>query len=238
MGQQRKTKFLQREEQILQTAEQLLLESGEYDLTLDALARHLDLAKGTLYKHFASKDELLMQVLISHEKRLLSINQIGDGAGAGVARMVLWKLMDPQRATLFNLLEEKLAGTASGLSKPFSRLYQIRRERMTLIGDLVERYLDEQNSTLCSRDYLAMMWATGSGGAGLLNSSFYQRYLGDRSSLKYALVLQVLQLPKLYAVNKPEPEPELDTKLSDVSPPKQSSSFEPKLIKPLTPPAV
>ncbi len=29
------------------------------EITLDALAAELDLAKGTLYKHFQSKDELI-----------------------------------------------------------------------------------------------------------------------------------------------------------------------------------
>ena len=233
MSHQRKTKFLQREEQILYTAEQLLLDSGEYNLTLDALANHLDLAKGTLYKHFSSKDELLMRVLISYEKRLLAINRIDDSAGAGVARMVLWQLYYPQRATMFALLEEKLAGTASGLGKSFNQLYQIRRERMNVIQDTVERYLREQNSSLDIRDYLVMIWSAGFGGAGLLNSSFYQRYLGDRGSLKYALVLQILDLPKLYVVAPALPAPP-----DEPSPPKEPISFEPKLLKPLTPPKV
>ena len=59
----RKEQFKCREQQILEVAEQLLLESGDYDLTLDSLARHLDLAKGTLYKHFVSKDELLLLLI-------------------------------------------------------------------------------------------------------------------------------------------------------------------------------
>ena len=54
----RQQQFKNREEVILAVAEQLLLESGEGDITLDSLAEQLDLAKGTLYKHFTSKDEL------------------------------------------------------------------------------------------------------------------------------------------------------------------------------------
>ena len=49
----------------------------------------LDLAKGTLYKHFASKDELLLRILIDYEKRKLDMIIVEDGAGTGVARLVI-----------------------------------------------------------------------------------------------------------------------------------------------------
>ncbi|OOR88099.1 TetR family transcriptional regulator [Moraxella caviae] len=194
----KKQQFALREKKILQTAEQLLLESGEGDLTLDALAQHLDLAKGTLYKHFVSKDELLLRILIEYEQRLFAMNAVDDGVSAGVARMVLQQLRLPQRAMLFNHMEERLAGTASGLNKLFGELYRVRRERMKRLAYLAERYLAEQNSSMTTRDYLSHIWAVGQGGAGLLNSSFYQRYLGSRNTLKYALVLHMLHLPKLY----------------------------------------
>ena len=38
----------------------------------------------------------------------------------------------------------------------------------------------------------------GQGGAGLLNSSFYQRYLGRRDTLRFALVQHILDIPKQY----------------------------------------
>ena len=44
----------------------------------------------------------------------------------------------------------------------------------------------------------------GQGGAGLLNSSFYQRYLGRRDTLRLALVQQILDLPKQYPNNMVE----------------------------------
>lgn len=198
----RKELFEIREASILRVAEELILESGEGDLTLDSLAQHLDLAKGTLYKHFSSKDELLLRILIDYEKRLFAMNQTDDGAAAGVARMVLQQLRLPQRAMLFNHIEERLASTASGLNKVFAELYRIRRERMKRLMEIAELYLNEQNSAMTVRDYMASIWAVGQGGAGLLNSSFYQRYLGSRDTLKYAFVQQMLDLPKLYPRTK------------------------------------
>lgn len=71
----RQAQFRAREVLIFQIAEQLLLENGEAGMTLDALAAELDLAKGTLYKHFQSKDELYMLLIIRNERMLLEMIQ-------------------------------------------------------------------------------------------------------------------------------------------------------------------
>ena len=49
---------------------------------------------------------------------------------------------------------------------------------------------------MSSRDYLASIWSITHGGAAILNSSFYQRYLGSRDTLRVALIDQALMLPK------------------------------------------
>ena len=189
----RQQQFKNREEKILETAEQLLLEAGSGDITLDSLADQLDLAKGTLYKHFSSKDELYLRIIIRYEEQLFNINKIDDSVSAGVSRMIL-----QQKALLFNQIEERLAASAQGLNRMFGELYEIRRARMKRLIDLTSLYLQEQNSGLSTRDYLSTIWAIGQGGASLLNSSFYQRYLGRRDTLRVALVQQMLDLPKQY----------------------------------------
>ena len=194
----RQQQFKEREDSILRVAEQLLLESGEGDITLDSLAEQLDLAKGTLYKHFTSKDELFLRLIICYENQLLDISCIDDSAGAGVARLVLQQLLNPQKALLFNQVEERLASSSTGLSKLFSQLYTIRRTRMKRVIATINSYLQSQNSILSTRDYLSTWGAMGQGGAGLLNSSFYQRYLGRRDTLCLAMVAQMLDLPKQY----------------------------------------
>lgn len=194
----RQQQFKNREEKILATAEQLLLEAGSGDITLDSLADQLDLAKGTLYKHFSSKDELYLRIIIRYEEQLFDINKIDDSVSAGVSRIILQQLMSPQKALLFNQIEERLAASAQGLNRMFGELYEIRRARMKRLIDLTSQYLQLQNSGLSTRDYLSTIWAIGQGGASLLNSSFYQRYLGRRDTLRVALVQQMLDLPKQY----------------------------------------
>ncbi len=198
----RQHQFKAREENILVTAEQLLLDSGDGDITLDMLAEQLDLAKGTLYKHFSSKDELYLRIIIRYEEQLALINKINDCPSAGVARMVLQQLINPQKAILLNQIEEKLAGSATGLNRLFSELYHIRRERMKRLIEIASAYLDAHHSSMSTRDFLSTIWAVGQGGAGLLNSSFYQRYLGRRDTLRHALVKQVLDIPHQYPLKE------------------------------------
>ncbi len=223
--QSRQQQFYDREESILKTAEQLLLDASDGDLTLDDLAEELDIAKGTLYKHFSSKDELYLQILIRYEKKLAIANAIEDDPSAGIARMVLQILLFPKRAMLFNYLEEKLAGTSTGLGRLFGELYKIRRERMNLLLNIAERYLAQKQSTLSTRDYLSTIWAMGQGGATLLNSTFYQRYLGRRDTLILSLVTQVLDLPLLYTDKKPQATPKT-TPAPTPNPPK-TDDFSP-----------
>lgn len=194
----RQNQFKQREESILVAAEQLLLESGDGDITLDSLAEQLDLAKGTLYKHFTSKDELFLRLIIRYEAQLLAINNIDDIPAAGITRMILQQLLNPQKALIFNQTEERLANSATGLNRLFSELYAIRRDRMRRVIAIINAYLAEVGSQMPMRDYLSTIWAIGQGGAGLLNSSFYQRYLGRRDTLRVALIEQILSLPKYY----------------------------------------
>ncbi len=47
----------EREELILQVAEEVLLEKGYYEASIDEIAARVGIAKGTVYLHFASKED-------------------------------------------------------------------------------------------------------------------------------------------------------------------------------------
>lgn len=230
MSQKRKEQFDRRHQEILRVAEQLLLDSVTHDLTLDVLASQLDLAKGTLYKHFSSKDELLLSVLIEYQKQSLSVSCIDDGASSSMVRMMLFQLNHPQQAVMMARLEERLSATVVGLNRLFDELYQVRHACADNLLSTAHQYLSEQDSTLSAVDYLSAVWAMVHGGAMLLNSSFYQRFVGKREELKWHLIEQALTLPKLYMADEPkQDEPHL---------PKIDPNAPPRLIKPLTPPVV
>ncbi len=61
---------------------------------------------------------------------------------------------------------------------------------------MTESYLLDINSTMTTRDYLASIWSLTYGAAVILNSSFYQRYLGSRDTLRVAYIEQALAMPK------------------------------------------
>ena len=192
----RHAQFRAREEQIFDMAEQLLLDSGEGGMTLDTLALHLDLAKGTLYKHFQSKDELFLHLIIRHEQSLLDLVLNSTGVFQELLVTYMQHLLNhPQRTALLHQLEERLAAGGSGLNSLFSDLYRIRKQRLRRVVPLTNTYLESINSHLSTRDYLAAIWAIAQGGSAILNSSFYQRYLGERDSLKQVLINQMVTLP-------------------------------------------
>lgn len=193
----RQTQFRAREALIFQVAEQLLLENGDMGMTLDALAAELDLAKGTLYKHFQSKDELYMLLILRNERMLLEMVQdIEKSFPEHLAFFMLHHLHHPERTVLFHQLEEKLSNSAHGVTELFKELYQVRRRRLRIIIRMTEDYLQTIDSVMTVRDYLAAIWSLTHGAAAILNSSFYQRYLGSRDTLRVAYIDQALALPK------------------------------------------
>jgi len=53
----------EREQLILQTADELLLEKGYHDTSIEDIAARVGISKGTVYLHFASKDDLVFALL-------------------------------------------------------------------------------------------------------------------------------------------------------------------------------
>lgn len=201
----RQAQFRAREALIFDVAERLLLESGELGMTLDALALELDLAKGTLYKHFQSKDELYLLMIIRNEQALLDM--VRDHQGDFQARLVFYMLHHlhhPERTVLFHQIEERLSAGAQGLAILFNQLYRIRKQRLRLIIGITDNYLKTIESSMPVRDYLAAIWSITQGAASMLNSSFYQRYLGSRDSFRVAVIDQMLAMPQQF-LSTPKP---------------------------------
>ena len=55
--------FRRREQEILDSALRLFLEQGEDSVTVEMIADEVGIGKGTIYKHFKSKDELVEKAL-------------------------------------------------------------------------------------------------------------------------------------------------------------------------------
>jgi AcrR family transcriptional regulator len=66
---------LEREKLILEVAQAVLMEKGYHETSMDEIAAEVGISKGTLYSHFASKEELIQKLL---EDKLQSLREIAE----------------------------------------------------------------------------------------------------------------------------------------------------------------
>lgn len=118
-----------REEAIIQTVNRLLAEKGFEAMTVDEVALQVGIAKASLYKHFASKEELAAAAMVRVMRRAQDfIRALPEQAPP----------LENLRAVVRWTLEVKLAGDMPSLPSQNSTL------RATLIGnkDYMEGLMD------------------------------------------------------------------------------------------------
>lgn len=62
----------EREELILQAAQEVLSEKGYYEVSMDEIAARVGIAKGTIYSHFPGKEELVLAIFRRNLQTFLS----------------------------------------------------------------------------------------------------------------------------------------------------------------------
>lgn len=62
----------EREALILQVAEEVLLERGYHETSMDEIASRVGIAKGTVYLHFSSKDDLIVAIFMRDMQEFIS----------------------------------------------------------------------------------------------------------------------------------------------------------------------
>lgn len=195
MHSERQHNFLLRKEKILQMAEQLLLDN-QADITLGELAKELDIAKGTIYKHFKSKNQLYLELIILNERRLLKLSHsYQDNIKTYVSQFMLYNMLNSHRTILLHYIEERLTQTERQLKYLFDELYHIREQRILSIKDITAAYLKKLNSPMSIRDYLSYIWTVTYGASLLLNSTHYQKTIGSRERLIKIYINQALMIP-------------------------------------------
>ena len=191
----RQQNFLLRKEKILAMTETLLLDNNQ-DITLSELATELDIAKGTIYKHFKSKNQLYLELIILNETRLLEISQKhNNDIKTYVSEYMLYNMLNSNRTILLHVIEERLTNNERKLKELFEKLYQIREQRIIEIKDMTSDYLKSLDSAMSIRDYLSYVWTVTYGASLLLNSTHYQKSIGSRERLIKLYVNQALMTP-------------------------------------------
>ncbi len=195
MNSERQQNFLLRKEKILAMAEKLLLDNNQ-DITLEELASELDIAKGTIYKHFDSKNQLYLELIILNEQRLLDIShKFNTDIHTYVSEYMLYNMLNSNRTILLHVIEERLTNNERKLNNLFEELYKIREARILSIKEITEKYLKESNSAMSIRDYQSYVWTVTYGACLLLNSTHYQKSIGSRDRLIQLYINQVLMTP-------------------------------------------
>ncbi len=100
----------EREELILQAAEEVLMEKGYYETSIDEIAARVGIAKGTVYLHFPGKEDLVIAIL---ERKAQAVVELVEAtvASAGTNREKLGAILqvmysgffDPRRSQLMQL---------------------------------------------------------------------------------------------------------------------------------------
>lgn len=179
---------------ILEETEKLLLENNQ-EIVIDELASALEVAKGTIYNYFKSKNEIYLELLIMNENRLLSItkNYSGNIQNA-ISEYMLYHLQNANRTVILHNIEEKITLSERGLNQKFKKLYAIREQRILEVKKSIIIFLKNCNSLISVSDYLSYIWTVTHGACLLLSSSYYQKSLSKRSKLIHFYISKVLNV--------------------------------------------
>lgn len=78
----------EREALILQVAEEVLVEKGYYETSIDEIASRVGIAKGTVYLHFPSKEDLVFAIVVREIKQLMAeIEEIAGTEGSAQSKL-------------------------------------------------------------------------------------------------------------------------------------------------------
>jgi TetR/AcrR family transcriptional regulator, fatty acid metabolism regulator protein len=103
----------EREQLILRAAEELLLEKGYHETSMEEIAARVGISKGTVYLHFASKEDLVFALLQRGLRAFLSaLDETLD-------------LPLPPREKLEALLQRAYAGMSSRFHSPLSGIASV-----------------------------------------------------------------------------------------------------------------
>ena len=78
----------EREALILQVAEEVLTEKGYYETSIDEIASRVGIAKGTVYLHFPSKEDLTVAIMMRDVRQLIAeIDEIASTTGSAQSKL-------------------------------------------------------------------------------------------------------------------------------------------------------
>ncbi|SDK20500.1 TetR/AcrR family transcriptional regulator [Microbulbifer yueqingensis] len=182
-------RFRAREQRILDAALELLLEHGEEKVTVEQIAERVDIGKGTIYKHFVSKTEIYMRLLMDYERALTdrlksALAKAEQGDITAPARAYFESRMaDPAKDRLFQRLEEKII--ALNLApEMIAELHAVRNSNASALNRVFERRMEQGLlKKVPAYYYYSAYWALVQGAVELYHSRSFADVIEDREGL-------------------------------------------------------
>jgi len=147
--------LLQREELILDITRQILLDRGYHGLTMDRVAEAVEYSKGTIYQHFACKEEVLTELAIRvMEKRNGLLEKAARFGGRPRERMVaigeaaeIFVRLYPEDTRLLQIIGNEVIGQKVSESRQ-KRLQSAEYEGLLMMAAIMRDALDRGDLVL------------------------------------------------------------------------------------------
>lgn len=181
---QKAREFKQREAEVLQAALELFLSLGEDRVTVEMIAEKVGIGKGTIYKHFETKDEIYLLLMICYEEEMAQMFQRIEDTPERKEQLAkeffLFRIKDPKRYMLFDRLEQKLVA-ARAVPEMLERLHRIRASNAEKLTHIISARIKEGLlEDVPPYFHVCSAWALAHGAVALMQSQFYNQVIEDK----------------------------------------------------------
>lgn len=182
---QKAQEFRKREEEILERAQELFIANGEDKVTVEMIADAVNIGKGTIYKHFETKDEIYLRLMIRYEEELAEMfDRLNEGDTKDRAKLAKdyfsFRMKDPEKYALFDRLEHKLTNRTS-CPDLVSKLHEIRASNLDKLASEIKSKIDDGTlENVPPYFHIFAAWALVHGAVALYHSKFYQEFIEDK----------------------------------------------------------
>jgi TetR/AcrR family transcriptional regulator len=144
---EKKKLFLAREQRIIDAAVELFLEESIDRITVSKIALRAAIGKGTVYKHFLTKNEILIRIILDYERNITQsltdgIKRAEEGdSGAAAKSYFKARLENPRLDRLIQQLEDRLLESGDVVDQ-IQELHELRRSNENALSGLITKLID------------------------------------------------------------------------------------------------
>lgn len=141
---EKKKLFLDREQKIIDAALELFLKESIDAVTVSKIANKAGIGKGTVYKHFLTKNEILIRIMLDYERNIADCLTAGirkaekGDAGAAAQSYFEARLVRPDLDRLVQQLEGRLE-YAEDIAEQLEELHNTRRSNEDSLSNMLTK---------------------------------------------------------------------------------------------------